>query len=141
MSSESSELSHRRPLLSRLCRGRRCCRPAHRCARHISAPFASISATSQAKDRTNASNKIASASKDTHDSSVTQTASSDEGAGAERFTSLVQLESEPLVTVIFPQWMVEAYQELVMFGSACKRLFLPENSIKSKLPYYRCALP
>ena len=35
--------------------------------------------------------------------------------------------------------MVELYNDVSTFGRAARRLFLPENSIKSKLPYYRCA--
>jgi hypothetical protein len=57
-----------------------------------------------------------------------------------RFSSLVQQETEPVYTVIFPQWMVEVYQDVSAFGNAARRLFLPENSIKSKLPYYRCCV-
>lgn len=57
-----------------------------------------------------------------------------------RFSSHVQQESEPLYTVTFPAWMVELYNDISTFGRAARRLFLPENSIKSKLPYYRCVL-
>jgi hypothetical protein len=57
------------------------------------------------------------------------------------YSSLVKRASEPSPTVMFPQWMVEVYQECSSFWAAARRLFLPENSIKSKLPYYKCALP
>lgn len=138
MASQPSEILNRRPLLVLLSRGR-CCRRASCSQRHISTPFASVSATSQAKPDKDTGSEQASA-KESIELSGTPKATTDEGPGAERFTSLVQLESDPLITVIFPQWMVEAYQDLVTFGSACKRLFLPENGIKSKLPYYRSAV-
>lgn len=135
--SASNDLAWRRPFLSLISRGR-CFRPAVRPSHLSNAPFASISAPSQPTDGDDIRRGDTSTSAASCNYSSPRVSSSHDSPGEERFTSLVHLESEPLITVIFPQWMVEVYQEFVMFGSACKRLFLPENSIKSKLPYYRC---
>lgn len=142
MASQPSELLSRRPLLVHLARGRYC-RRASGSPGHASTPFASVSAASQANaDEAARSEQTqeSTSAKEAKQLNRTSKTTADEGTGPERFTSLVQLESEPLNTVMFPQWMVEAYQDLVTFGGACKRLFLPENGIKSKLPYYRSAL-
>jgi len=57
------------------------------------------------------------------------------------YTDLVHKEiseNEDVAGVEVPQWIVEIWQDSIEFGRAVRRLGLPERSVKSKLPYYRC---
>lgn len=136
-----------RPLLRMLAAGRRSlCRPLTSACRRVrkrpnGTAFASITQSDGvARDREGSINYSIFAPEETSSGASDRTLSASPGNQDtySRFSSLVQQECEPLYTVTFPAWMVEVYNDLQSFGRAARRLFLPENSIKSKLPYYRC---
>lgn len=147
MASSSDSDSRPRPLLRVVTAGRRCLyKPVTATRgyvrrRRASAPFASISSESQGvgRGRDEHINYSIFAPEETSSASRDGAASPKPGVQDpnSRFSSLVQQESEPLYTVTFPAWMVEVYKDVTAFGRAARRLFLPENSIKSKLPYYK----
>lgn len=133
---------HSRPLIRLLAAGRRSvCRPVASACRRVrrrrsSASFASISSENDSGPhaRDDSINYSIFAPEETSSGSL----KSGKQDANSRFSSLVKQESEPINTVTFPQWMVEVYNDLQSFSKAARRLFLPESSIKSKLPYYRC---
>lgn len=61
-------------------------------------------------------------------------------AEAQIFSSLVKHEAiVPTPSVRIPQWMAESYTAMRDFWRRAGRLFLPETSVRTKLPYYAYA--
>jgi hypothetical protein len=144
MADTANSGTHFRPLHGLLAFGRRpFCRPAVPAGRRLRGrqpAFASITSENSSSPRGGRNESInysvfAPEETSSHAWDHPQTVNQDANA---RFSNLVKQESEPHYTVTFPSWMVELYSDLRAFGRAARRLFLPANSIKSKLPYYTC---